>query len=276
MSAKAPTLAALQASFQHAILTGDSEAILALIPDNSRTTRDILLNVYANAYQARLVQVVATDHPLLHAYAGDETFEAMARAYIAARPSHTPNARWFSAGFPDFVSETEPFCDHPQLADLARLEQGLNAAFDAPDAPVLSLADLSTVPTNCWEDLVLAPHPSTARLDLATNAYAIWSALKAEDTPPEAERVSEPGRVLIWRQDVAPMMRRIGAEEAMMWDEAVKGVRFGALCELIAIFDGADTAALRAAQYLQSWLSGGLLMQVRMQSKQVPVAATHC
>ena len=55
------------------------------------------------------------------------------------------------------------------------------------------------------------------------------------------------------------MIRPLKPEEAMMWDEAVKGVRFSHLCEMIATFDRADEAAMRAAQYLAGWLGAGLL-----------------
>lgn len=55
------------------------------------------------------------------------------------------------------------------------------------------------------------------------------------------------------------MLRPLGAEEAMMWTEAAKGVRFGVLCEMLATFDDPDHAALRAAQYLQGWLLSGAL-----------------
>lgn len=51
----------------------------------------------------------------------------------------------------------------------------------------------------------------------------------------------------------------MSAEEAMMWREAVKGVRFSVLCELLATFDDPETAATRAATHLQGWLAAGLL-----------------
>ena len=35
--------------------------------------------------------------------------------------------------------------------------------------------------------------------------------------------LEQPCRLLIWRQDVTPMFRELGIEEAMMWDEAASG-----------------------------------------------------
>ena len=44
-----------------------------------------------------------------------------------------------------------------------------------------------------------------------------------------------------------------------MWNEAAKGVKFGALCEMVATFAGQDEADLRAAAYLRGWVDMGVL-----------------
>jgi hypothetical protein len=51
----------------------------------------------------------------------------------------------------------------------------------------------------------------------------------------------------------------LSTEEAMMWDEATKGVRFSVLCEMVATFAGEDEAELRAASYLKGWIDLGML-----------------
>lgn len=259
MNTKAPSLAELQALFQHAVMTGDSAGFLAHVPDSARTTRDVLFGVYQYAYMARLVDIIADDHGLLRSYLGDEMFETMARNFLAAHPSHTPNARWVGEGLPRFLAEQDPFRQHPELSELAAIERALLSAFDAPDAPVLGLEALRAVPPDSWSDLVFAPHPATRALHLRTNALAIWLALKDETAPPEAQRLEPPETAFVWRGESGGAIRPVAAEEAMMWHEASKGVPFGRLCELIAVFGDPDTAAGRAAGYLQRWLADSLL-----------------
>jgi hypothetical protein len=259
MSRNTPSLAELQDMFQRAVLSGDSAALLALVPDNGRTTREALLGVYRGAYIARLIEVIGNDHALLKAYIGDAAFQTMARAYIGAHPSSTPNARWFADALPRFLAASPSFASAPQLAELALLERALEDAFDSADAPVLALADLTALAPDDWGTLVFEGHPGARRLDLSTNAFAIWTALKAEEAAPAAAILLEPQRLLVWRQNMTARVREIGAEEAMMWDEAAKGVPFGRLCELIAVFDDPGTAALRAAQYLHGWITSGAL-----------------
>ena len=258
-----PSLAEVQAAFQRAILAGD-DAVLSLIPGNGRTTNDVLFGVYRNAYTGRLIEVIASEHEQLKAYLGDEAFRSMAQAFIAAHPSKTQNARWFSDPLPGFLATAEPYASHPQLSELARLERTLAAAFDAADADVIELAHLQAIDPEQWERLVFTPHPAVRVLPMTSNALAIWSALKNGIDVPDASTFDQPKPVLIWRQGATPMVREMSAEEAMTWAEAVNGVTFGRLCELLAVFDDPDTAPLRAAQHLAGWLGSGMLSAVTL------------
>jgi hypothetical protein len=251
-----------QSDFQRGILAGD-DSVLAEILDSPREKRETLFGVYRYAYVSRLVDVMRNDHELLHLYLGDEMFDEMGRAYVAANPSQNPNLRWYCQALPDFLTSTAPYSDHPVLSDLSALEKALNDAFDAKDAPVVGLADMAGFAPQAWAGLQFEAHPSARRLDLGTNASAIWLALKAEETPPDAVSVGEPCRLLIWRQDVTPMFRELSAEEAMMWDEAAGGIPFGVLCSMLATYDDPDGAAARGAGYLHGWISTGLLTGVR-------------
>lgn len=253
-----PTLREIQESLQSAILSGD-DAILATILDNSRTTRSTLFGVYRDGYASRLSHVLSSDYPLLRAYIGDSRFADLARAYIAAHPSRTQNARWFGSKFSDFLTRHEPARERPELAELASIEKLVGDAFDSADAPVLGLAALAAVPAEDWARLAFKPHPSAAMLRLLTNALAIWKACKDAADPPPAARLVQPESVIVWRRGVAPMVRRMSYEEAMMWSEMARGSRFGVLCEMLATFDEPDGAALRAAGYLQGWLEGEML-----------------
>ncbi|MBA2399831.1 MAG: putative DNA-binding domain-containing protein [Bradyrhizobium sp.] len=250
-----------QAAFQRGILTGD-DTVLAEILDSPQEKRETLYGVYRYAYGSRLVEAVRNDHELLHSYLGDEMFDEMGHAYVKACPSEHPNLRWFSQGLPEFLKSAEPYCNHPVIADLAALEKGLNDAFDAAEGPVLELAAMAGFAPEQWNDLKFKPHPSAARLDLSTNASAVWLALKNDETPPDATTLDEPSRLLIWRQDTTPMFRELPAEEAMMWDEAASGIPFGVLCEMLATYDEPDGAAARGAGYLHGWITSGTLTAV--------------
>ena len=88
------------------------------------------------------------------------------------------------------------------------------------------------------------------------------SGLPVPEVGIDAAMLDQPARLLIWRQDTTPMFRELSAEEAMMWDEAAKGVPFGVLCEMLATYDDPDGAAARGAGYLHNWITSGILTDV--------------
>jgi hypothetical protein len=252
------SLKELQESFQRGILAGD-DAVLAEIKDSAKEKRQVLFGVYRNAYVARLAQILADDYEQLHAYLGDEHFAKLVRAYIAANPSDQRSARWFGRHLPAFIRAGNAYAAHPEIAELAVLEKALADAFDGPDAEPLRIDALAALAPEAWPRLVFKPHPTALRLTFNTNAADIWCALKEETAPPKPKALPEPQAILVWRQDFMTRFRPLPTEEAMMWDEAAKGVRFGVLCEMVATFAGEDEAELRAATYLKGWVDMGML-----------------
>ena len=259
-------LADLQAQFQSAILDG-GDSVLAHIPNSPLETKETLFGVYRNAYVLRLIGILEHDFERLHTYAGDEMFDGLARAFIAANPSHTPNARWYGQELPEFIATHPETAGYPALIAIAKLEGALNDVFDVVDAPVLALRELAAFAPADWAQLTFIPHSSARRMNSDINLTEIWQALADEETPPAVRNLDTPEHILLWRQDVMPKLRVLSAEEAMMWDEAAKGVPFGVLCEMLATFDNADEAPLRAAQYLKGWIEFGLLQRAGIDKK---------
>ena len=254
-------LADLQALFQRAILEGD-DAILKNIPDSPREERGVLFGVYRTAYLARLIEILQHDFERLHTLLGDDRFSPMAEAYFKAHPSRHRNARWIGRDLARFLKSAPAYKKRPVLSELAELEIALNDAFDAKDGAVIESSVLGTIAPEDWANLVFTPHVTVRHLRFATNTAAIWMAIGEEKPAPRAKNLKVQQHLLIWRQATTPKLRILGAEEAMMWTEAAKGVRFGVLCEMAAAYDDPDGAAIRAATYLKGWVDGGLLAGV--------------
>jgi hypothetical protein len=51
----------------------------------------------------------------------------------------------------------------------------------------------------------------------------------------------------------------LNEEEASFWAAAARGVVFGGLCDMIANRDNDETAAQRAATYLNTWVTSAFL-----------------
>ena len=248
----------LQDSFQRAVLNGD-DAILGDIRKSEKESRDVLLGVYQNSYGLRLIEFLDNEYEKLSLLLGDDGWEAMCRAYIENTISRSPNARHYGAKLPEFLREHAPFSDIPVLGDMADFERALNHAFDAANEEALTLSDLGAVPPEDWPALAFEPYASVTRINITTNAQAMWQALENEEEPPAVAVLGEPDRIITFRQDLRSMFRSMPYEEAMLWDEMAKGASFAALNELSATYGGDDEAAMRVAGYLKGWIESEML-----------------
>jgi hypothetical protein len=254
----ASPLAELQAAFQAAVLSGDT-SVLSEILDSPREARERLLGVYQHAYRQRLTDAIANGYPVLKALAGPERFQEIAASYVAAHISTNPDVSYYSAGLATHLGTTSPWRAEPVLADLARLERAIADVYVATDGSRLRLQDLGALAPEDWPGVSFAPAAPTRRLDCATNAFAIWQAVSRGAPAPATEDFAEVQPLIVFRPEWAVQVRPMQPEEAMMWDEMVRGLTFSALCEMVAFHGGEENAAARAAAYLSNWIGAGML-----------------
>lgn len=254
-----PTLAELQTLFQRAMIDGDI-AVTGLLKPPPRDTPEIRLDVYRNAYVLRLIEFLENDFEKLRLFMGAQAFTQMARDYVLSHASDHPNARWYSRRLAAFLKDDRHYRDDVLLCDLAALELAINDAFDAPDGAILTIDALAAVPPENFAAVRLIADPSVRRLTLATNAAELWPLLQEDGaTAAGGHILPEPVELLVWRQDEASHFRQLTGEEAMALDAMRDGVPFGVLCEMIAMMADPDSAAMRAATYLRSWIDGGII-----------------
>lgn len=255
----AGSLGDLQRAFQDYLLLR-SDDFSSAVRDTRKAGRDTLLGVYRDAYVSRLIEVLTSDYPGVMAMAGPAEFDFMARAYIAAHPSHHPSVRWFGKDLADFLGRTPPFSDSPAAAEMARFEWALGDAFDSPDAVPVVAAALMALPPEAWETLTFRPLPSLRRLGLAFEVPQAWQR-RAEVEPGNLEVAAAEGSVpwVIWRPERLTNFRSLAADEAVLLDALAEGRPFPEQCEAIAPLCDEDQAMPRAASLLRSWVEAGMI-----------------
>ncbi|MDR7335110.1 DNA-binding domain-containing protein [Roseateles asaccharophilus] len=223
------------------------------------------LEVYRHAYRARLAEALADNYTVLGRALGDEPFNALAQAYIAARPSRHPSIRWFGHELADFMATAgDELVPHASLVDFARMDWALRSAFDAADAPLLQPATLAALSPDDWAGLQLRLHPSVQRVALAHAVEPAWLALRewqpGEAQPELDEPVAHEHTLLAWRQHGETRWRSLEPLEAALLQAVAGGEPFAGLCERAALALGdAGSAAPAVIALLQGWLSDGLL-----------------
>jgi hypothetical protein len=249
------SLAGLQSAFKRYLFAGDNEEDLAVqvarvggVPTETR------LDVYRNAYYLRLEEALARDFPALRAVVGDEAFGSLAAAYLTANPSTRPSLRFLGRHLPDWLRRAR---EEPALADLAALEWAVLHAFDAPDAPGLTVAGFEGIPAEQWPGLRLTFHPSVSLLALMTKARENWLAVRRGESLPVLQPTKE--WLVVWRGGSGPQVEAISAACHVLLAALAKGASFASACDALAELAGADEVPRLAAESLHWALARGWL-----------------
>lgn len=253
-------LATLQRDLQHHVLNGDT-AIVAAVKGTPAVPVGTRLAVYSNAYRIRLAEALGANVPQLKQLLGDEAFAAIARSYVDEHPSQFASIRWFGDRLAGQLERSH--ASQPWLAELARWEWALAAAFDARDAQTVGLECLAAVAPGDWGDLKLEFHPSVQVLELTTNAQALFKALSEERPAPQPALLPQPQPWLLWRQnDFKTQYRSLEPAEAAALAGVRAGGTFGEMCETLCEWHDAGEVPLVAAGMLKRWLTEEMLTAI--------------
>ncbi|MDH3712467.1 MAG: DNA-binding domain-containing protein [Gammaproteobacteria bacterium] len=253
----------LQHAFAAYIRERDPQ-MLEHVVSTPAATAEQRLEIYAEAYRLRLLEVLGTDFPGLHGMLGDQQFEQLGRAYIDACPSRHASIRWYGGRLADYLREQPPYNAQPALAELARFEWTQGEVFDAPEAPSVSIDALQAIAPEHWADLGVRLHPSMRVLELLWNVPVVWQALDAGQVPPPLSVAEAPMVWLMWRLEQQPHWRSLQADEAWALNQAGAGGSFGAICEGLQDWLEVAQIPLRGAGFIKQWVSDGLVVEIRV------------
>jgi hypothetical protein len=243
-------LASLQRTFHDAIIGAAPLASAASLVNGSDPLAR--LHVYANAYFARLHDVLVADYPKLAALLGDDAFRALVKPYLRAHPTTNPSLREAGLHLAPFLDDTHHDRAH---IDLARLERARVEAFDRADATPLTRDMLATLAPEDFPALPLRLVPTAQLVALATNADDRWDAL--EDARPAPPFARSPRTVLVWRREVTVIHRTLEPDEVTPLLGIAGGASFADIC---AYFVGDAHGIERALALLLRWLDAGILV----------------
>jgi Putative DNA-binding domain len=153
------------------------------------------LEIYANAYYARLLECLRDEFPaLLHA-SGDEVFDGLAFGFLQAYPSTSYTLGELSKRFPTYLEETRPrdeeLGDGPAwpdfMIDLARLERTYSEVFDGPGAerlPLLTVEQVEQISPDAWPSAQLIAVPCLRLLSLRFPVHEYATGVRNKQDPP--------------------------------------------------------------------------------------------
>jgi hypothetical protein len=228
---------------------------------NERLSPVEQVDVYREQFWLRHVDVLRDDFAAIERALGEVAFEALARAYLRARPSDSFTLRDLGTGMAEFLAAHAPWSADPFLAEVARVEWAFVEAFDGPDAPPFDPTTIEGRAEDAWPSARIVLHPSLQRLALAYPAhdYRI-AARKGEVARPDA-RVCH---AVVYRGPELLHCLEIGADAATMLDELSAGKPLGEACEGAALRSGTDLATFegKLAGWFAEWTALGWIRAV--------------
>lgn len=156
--------------------------------------------VYRNNLAVGLTDALQTGFPVLVKLLGVDFFRAMAGVFWRAYPPQSRIMADYGQDMPLFLRGFPPVAHLPYLADVARLELSLRAAYHAADAAAVAPDRLAGLPPErlMTARLRLAPALRLVRSDWPV--HGIWAANMAGAAPP----AMAPQDVLITRPGYDP------------------------------------------------------------------------
>jgi hypothetical protein len=171
-----------QANFAARLAGGGGEARLA---------------IHRHHIKRSLAKALAGTFPTVQALVGTEFFRQTAEAFAAQNLPTQPVLAEYGADFADFLAALEAVHGLAYLADVARLDWALNAAFYSPRGPRLGAGDLAGLPPEQLAATALTLAPGTALVCSRYPLDRIWAASQPGAPDEKVDIGQGPARLLI-------------------------------------------------------------------------------
>jgi len=218
------------------------------------------LDIYAQMYFSRLVDVLQSDFPRTTTVLGCERFHAVAADYLAQYPSTDPSLRHLGRNFAAFLQEQADIADLPFLSDLAALEWTRLTVFDAPDSIPLRIEHLQSLTPEQWPTLRFQTIPALQITRHEWPAHAVWEAAE-EEARDWQDLQPEPTVLKVWRDGFSVYHASIDTPELMALERFLAGTPFAAVCAALETVLPAEEAASIIGSLLLRWIEDGILAQ---------------
>ncbi|MBI1369728.1 MAG: hypothetical protein GC162_13865 [Planctomycetes bacterium] len=242
------------------------------------------IGIYANAYYARLMEVIRASFPVMVRTVGEELFDEFAFGYLQTHPSRSYTLEHLTDHFADYLNDTRPTTredgspmrevDWPDfLVDLAKLEQVIGRVFDGPGVEkivMLTIDDLAAIDPADWPGAKVdtAPCLHLAKYRYPVNAF--FSQVKAAgegdelDLPAPADEY-----VALTRRDYIVRRLPLTHTQYVLLDALRRGACVQAAIEAAGAVSELDDERLarELRAWFMQWASEQLFVSVQTASR---------
>lgn len=229
----------------------------AVIGGDPRVTAVERLDIYANMYFFRLLEVLKEDFPAVAAALGENNFHNLVTGYLTEYPPTEASVFWAGRYLADFLRTHPIRREFPYIADLAALERAIVEVFCARDTAPLDARTMRAVAPERWPSLRMR---AIAALQVVETQWRVAPALR---TFAPRRKLKTPARgpstILVWRRDAKVFFRELDASEARAIARMRRGTTFGAICAAFARKTQAGDPVAAINAMLARWIRDGIV-----------------
>jgi len=250
----APSGVAEGLAAEHALPEG---GLGTLVDGDERLSAEARLEVYADMYFYRLLEVLKEDYPATSAVLGEANFHNLLTAYLIDYRPCEPSVQGAGKFLPDFLRRHPLGQELPFVADLAMLERAIAEVFCARDATLLETSEMNTLQPKLWGGVKMCRIPASAVLRAQWRTAEVLRAVeeKRDWKPPRRER----NWILVWRRNSRVSYREIGSSEAAALAMLARTTEFAKVCEVLAKGLPPDQAPQAIRDTFARWVAAGLI-----------------
>ncbi|NLS13418.1 DUF2063 domain-containing protein [Vibrio sp. SM6] len=257
------TLNELQIEFQNIVLAPccrGADWVTQNTPSSSENPLSATerLNIYHNAYRARLLEVMEDTFAHTALYLGEVWFEQLAKRYIELHHSTFNNIGLYGDLFASFLHQQLP--QDGDVAELATMDWQLRRAFDGKESFAMTLEQLGAIAAQHGDaPLTLCFVATLSRVPMAFNTLEIWHAIDQEQTPPVAFALHNPIDVVIWRKGDSPHFRSLSPMESQAIQCVENGLDLNEIGDHLQTKFPQENISAELGLLIQRWISDEML-----------------
>jgi hypothetical protein len=249
-----------------------------VITASRRQTSRERFDVYANAYQSRLVECLREEFATLCQFLEQDVFDGLAVAYLQAHPSQSYTLANLGAEFPQFMQQaagafgTESMEDESEAAvsgsqfliDLATLERLYAEVFDGPGIeglPLITPEDLKNIDPAAWPQARFEPAPCLRLVEFDYPVHEFVTACRHGTEPP----IPEPRQTWLAVTRRKYIVRRVPltAPQYRLLSLLSQGVVLGDALDAVATeVTDLQSFAQDIQRWFQDWTASGFFQRI--------------
>ena len=223
------------------------------------------MDIYRNAYRARLVDAVRETYERTSRWVGEDAFRKAAAHHIITSPPNSLTLDDAGRGFPETLAEL--FANDPEVAELGWLEWAMHRAFVAGDAEPMDAAAFGDAAAlfaeEDWANMSLGFTPGLSQKKVSHDIGKLWRSLAEDEAGDRPDGTLDRALYcVVWREGVKPVFMQIEEAEGRALEMMREGGTYGEMCELLIELLGEEQAVAEAGAILGRWLHNGLIISI--------------